>query len=153
MTLRPAHLVRPHAMCAAIRHARKSLCHRLEQTAAESDEHFAQDFPAMVAAVEAGFRHEELLMETLGYERLREHREENAVILCALHRVMPQVEHGDLALGRQVLEALRDVLALHRLSSDLALAMAPQAQHMPARAHGKAARATQHVATHRRHVH
>jgi hypothetical protein len=61
--------------------------------------------------------------------------------------VLPDVEQGDQALGRQVLAALEDVLALHRLSADLALAVAPPAADVRARGH--AARATLHVARHR----
>jgi len=151
MTIRHHHPASPHAICAAIRHARKALCQRLDEAAALADEHFPRSFTSIVAAVEAGFRHEELMMETLGYERLREHIEENAVILSALHRVMAQVEHGDCTLGRQVLGALRDVMALHRLSTDLAAATAPHPSAL--RLHGQAARATLHVGTHRRPVH
>ncbi len=151
MTQRHLHPTSPLAICAAIRRARKALCHRLDQASAEADEHFPRAYTGVVAAVEAGFRHEELMMETLGYERLREHIEENAVILGALHRVMAQVEYGDCVLGRQVLAALRDVLVLHRLSTDLAAATAPHPSAL--QVHGKAARATLHVAAHRRHVH
>lgn len=151
MTQRHLHPTSPHAICAAIRHARKSLCRRVDALAATSDTAFTQGYPAIVAAVEAAFRHEEAAMEMLGYDRLREHREENAVILTALHRVLAQVECGDCALGRQVLAALRDVLELHRLSTDLALAAS--ARPVSARVHGRAARTTLHVASHRRHVH
>jgi len=44
------------------------------------------------------------------------------VLLRALHRVLPRVEGGDAALGRDVLGALHDVLALRRLACDVALA-------------------------------
>lgn len=151
MTPHQLHPASPLAMCAAIRHSRKTLCRRLDDTCAQPDEQFTYAFGATVAAVESVFRHEELIMETLGYERLHEHREENAVILTALHRVMPQVEGGDCALGRQVATALRDVISLHRLSTDLALAVAPHTSRQ--RAHGHAARTTLHVPNQRRHVH
>lgn len=151
MTPRQLHSPSPLAMCAAIRHSRKTLCRRLEDTCAQPDERFTLAFGTTVAAVEAVFRHEEVIMETLGYERLHEHREENAVILTALHRVMPQVEDGDCTLGRQVAAALRDVIALHRLSTDLALAVAPHTTRP--HAHGQAARTTLHVPGQRRHVH
>jgi hemerythrin len=123
------------------------LCRQIAALAAEPDDALAHGFAALVAAVEATFRHEELIMETLGYVHLHEHRAENAVVLSALHRVLPDVEQGDHALGRQVLAALDDVLALHRLSADLALAVAPPAADVRARGH--AARATLHVARHR----
>jgi hemerythrin len=139
---------RPRALCTALRHGRKMLCRQIAGLAAGPDDALAHGFAALVAAVEAAFRHEELIMETLGYVRLHEHREENAVILSALHRVLPDVEGGDHALGRQVLGALEDVLALHRLSADLALAAAPP--QVDARARGHAARTSLHVARHRR---
>jgi len=141
----------PHALCAAIRHARKALCRRVDALVVEADPDFAHGFPAVVALVEAAFRREELALETLGDDKLREHREENAVILAALHRVLAKVETGDCTLGRQVLKALRDLLELHRLNTDLALAAGPRPA--AARLHGKAARATLHVTPPRRHTH
>jgi hemerythrin len=141
----------PRTVCTAVRHARRSLCNRLERMAGLPDAAFCRAFAPVVAAVEAGFRHEELVMEMLGYEHLREHRAENAVILRALHRAIPQVDGGDCALGRQLVAALRDVLDLHRLSADLALAVSPAAgARMRARVRGRAARATLHMGTPRR---
>lgn len=130
------------AIGAAIRHARKHLCHRLRDIAEMPDECFVREFPHIVAAVEAGFRHEETVMETLGHERLHALRAENATLLAALHRVLPVVEQGDITLGRQVIAALRDVLSLHRLTTDLALAMGarPLAGHgRPPLRHGRGA--------------
>lgn len=120
----------PGAMGAAIRHARRHLCARLAGSADSDcmpDDSFVRAFPAIVSAVEAGFRHEELVMESFDYVRLHEHRAENAVILAALHRALPLVEDGDIVLGRQLVAALHDLLSLHRLSTDLALASAPRA--------------------------
>jgi hemerythrin len=139
---------RPRALCAALRHGRKMLCRQLAALTAGPDDALVRGYATLVAAVEATFRREELIMETLGFVRLQEHRAENAVVLSALHHVLADVERGDQALARQVLAALDDVLALHRLSADLALAVAsPLAS---ARARGQAARATLHVATRRR---
>lgn len=138
---------RPRAICAALRHGRKMLCRRIGDIVSGPDDMVGRGFVTLVAAVEAAFRREELIMATLGYVRLREHREENAVVLAALHHVLPDVERGDHMLGRQVLCALVDVLALHRLSGDLALAVA--ARPAEARARGHAARATLHVAARR----
>ena len=118
------------AIGAAIRHARRHLCARLADcadSACTPDDCFVQTFPSIVMAVEAGFRHEELVMETVDYTLLHEHRAENAVILAALHRAMPLVEDGDVALGRQLVEALHDLLSLHRLCTDLALVTMPSA--------------------------
>jgi len=138
---------RPRAICAALRHGRKMLCRRIGEIMSGPDDMVGGGFAALVAAVEAAFRHEELIMETLGYVHLHEHREENAVVLSALHHVLPDVERGDHMLGRQVLSALVDVLDLHRLSGDLAITVA--AHPSDTRARGHAARATLHVAAHR----
>jgi len=139
------------AICAAIRHARKHLCSRLQHAVSAPDERFVREFPSLVAAVEAGFRHEEMVMEALAYDSLHEHRAENATLLAALHRVTPLVEDGDVALGRQVLAALRDVLALHRLTTDLTLAMATRRSPGRIRVRGPRA-ALVHVPPHPRHV-
>jgi hemerythrin len=138
---------RPRAICAALRHGRKMLRRRIGEIVSGPDDMVGQAFGALVTAVEAAFRREELIMETLGYVHLHEHREENAVVLSALHHVLPDVEQGDHMLGRQVLAALVDVLELHRLSGDLALTVA--AQPAEPRARGHAARATLHVASRR----
>ncbi|QJE02158.1 hypothetical protein HH212_20815 [Massilia forsythiae] len=144
---------RPRPLGAALRHARKSLCTRLHALAAQPDGAFACGFALVVAEVEAGFRHEETLTCTLGVERQREQGEENAVVLSALHRVLPLVEGGDAPLGREVLCALLDVLAQHRLGSAqagaTALADAP-AGALPRR-RANAARATLHVPGRLRH--
>lgn len=114
----------PHAVCAALRHARKSLCSRVDQAAGAPDGEFVQEFPTLVHEIETGFRREQLVMELFGLPHLRQRLEEDAIILRALHRVTPAVEQGDLALGREVVATLRDLLDLHRLTADLALAVA-----------------------------
>jgi hypothetical protein len=68
--------------------------------------------PALVAAVEAGFRHEEALLELLGDACLHPRLADHALVLCALHRTMVRVENGDVALGRQVANALDAILSL-----------------------------------------
>jgi hypothetical protein len=96
----------------ALRRCRRELCTRVAALRAQPDDVFVRDFPAVVTAVEAGFRHEETLLELLGDAGLHPRRADHAVILCALHRTLPQVEGGDVALGRQVADALDAVLAL-----------------------------------------
>jgi hemerythrin len=114
----------PHAICAALRQARKNLCSRVELAAEASDQQFVQEFPVLVREVETGFRREQLVMELLGFPRLHERLEEDAIVLRALHRVTPEIEHGNVALGREVVTTLRDLLDLHRLTADLALVVA-----------------------------
>ena len=94
--MRPGH-VRPaqsRSVGDALRHARRSLCNRLARMAGLPDDAFCRAFGTIVADVEAGFRHEELIMEMLGYDSLRTHRADNAMILAALHRVLPEVDGG-----------------------------------------------------------
>jgi hypothetical protein len=116
------------AIGAALRNARRRLCARLAGALDPSgmpDASFVREFPTLVALVEAGFRHEETMMELLGYHRLHDHLADNAVILAALHRALPLVEDGDITLGRRLVAALLDLLSLHRLCTDLALATIP----------------------------
>lgn len=111
MEFHPVELT-PAAACAALRHRRKALRARTGALARVPDGDFARRFPALVAAVEAAFRHEEALLELLGDACLHPRRADHAVILCALHRTMARVEDGDVALGRQVTDALDAVLSL-----------------------------------------
>jgi hypothetical protein len=108
----PSPGIAPAAACAALLRSRNDLCARVAALRAQPDDMFMHDFPAVVMAVEAGFRHEEALLELLGDAGLHPRRADHAVILCALHRTVPQVEGGDIALGRQVADALDAVLTL-----------------------------------------
>lgn len=102
----------PLAACAALRTNRARLRARVAALQAQSDEVFVRDFPAVVAAVEADFRREEALLERLGDAALHPRPADYAVLLCALHRTLPQIESGDVSLGRQVADALDAVLSL-----------------------------------------
>jgi hypothetical protein len=104
----------PRTACAALRHRRGRLLAQLVRLRRSPDPAFAKDFPAMVAAVEAAFRHEEALLDLLGQACLHPRLADHAVILCALHRTAARVEAGDLALGRQVAAALDAILRLPR---------------------------------------
>lgn len=112
---------RLHVIGSAMRHARKLLCARIAALAAAPDDDFIAGWPLLVAEVEATFRHEETLMECSGHGNLQAHLADNALALCALHRVTPRIEAGDTALGREALAALDAILSLHRFTADLAL--------------------------------
>jgi hypothetical protein len=101
----------PLAACAALRTSRTRLRALVAALQAQPDDVFVQDFPAVVAAVEADFRREEALLERLGDAALHPRRADYAVLLCALHRTLPQIEGGDVGLGRQVADALGAVLS------------------------------------------
>jgi hypothetical protein len=120
----------PEAARAALDASRLRLCAQVAALQAQPDPAFIAEFPAVVAAVEAGFRHEEMLLDRLGDVCLRTRRADDAVILCALHRVMPCIERGDVALGRQVAAALAAVLSL-RPAFEAALAHDAQAAAVP----------------------
>lgn len=107
---------------AAVRRVHKHLCARLTAAAAAPDDELAREFACVVAAVEAGLRHEEIVLEQVKHPGIQVCIADNAVLLRALHRVLPAVEAGDAALGRDTLGALHDVLALRRLACDAALA-------------------------------
>lgn len=102
----------PRAVSATLNRNRKALRQRIAALQAASDAEFAHSFPVMVAAVETGFRHEEVLCELLGSPALCPHLADHAVMLCALHRTISQVETGNVQLGRQVADALDAVLML-----------------------------------------
>jgi len=102
----------PPAACVALHRGRKKLRARVAALRPLPDAEFTEQFAGMVAAVEAGFRHEEALLELLGDACLRPRLADHAVMLCALHRVAPKVEGGDVDLGRQVVDALGHALEL-----------------------------------------
>jgi hypothetical protein len=115
-----------------VRHSRERLCARIAALQTQPDAVFVQDFPAVVAAVEADFRREEALLERLGDACLHPRRADYAVVLCALHRTLPQIEGGDAVLGRQVADALGAVLSLPwDAGTDLAAAPQTPPAHVP----------------------
>ena len=132
---------RVHVISSAMRHARKHLCSRMTALAAAPHDAFVAGWPLLVAEVEAAFRHEEALMEAAGHGGLQAHLADNALALCALHRVTPLVEAGDTSLGREALAALDAILSLHRFTADLALVGAARRTRRTA---GSVARFTRH---------
>jgi hemerythrin len=111
-------------MSGMMNEARRSLGEQIERLSRTNDDRFADGFNELVAAFETSFRDEEAAMEALNYPALRSHREQHARALGALHHAQPQVEGGDVALGREALELLPKWLLLHRSTMDLALASA-----------------------------
>jgi hypothetical protein len=102
------------AIGAALQHTRQQLCRRIDALAAQPDAGFAAGWDALVAATEAAFRHEETVMELVGYPGLAAHRAENARTLSALHHVTPGVASGEFASGRAALAALAAIVSAHR---------------------------------------
>ncbi len=137
-----------------MREARTCLSERMERLARTPDERFADGFTALIAELEANFRDEEAAMEALNYPALRGHREQHARALSALHHAQPQVEGGDVGLGREALGLLPAWLLLHRSTMDLALAGSGQQRSARLRRHddyrAPAVRAGRH---HKGHAH
>ena len=138
-----------------MREARAGLSDRMERLARTPDERFADGFTALIAELEASFRDEEAAMEALNYPALRGHREQHARTLSALHHAQPQVEGGDVALGREALALLPKWLLLHRSTMDLALAGAATPRALRHRRHDDVPLAPQarHARHHRSHLH
>ncbi len=113
---------RPYSIVQAMTLARNSLLARARDTARESDEHFSVAFAGLVDAVECTFRNEETLMESARHPALRNQRQDNALLLNALHYAASQVEAGKISVGREVMTALPDLLSLHRFSTHQMLA-------------------------------
>ncbi|MFC0251940.1 hypothetical protein [Massilia consociata] len=101
----------PRVACSALHHRRKLVRARVVALQSEPDGSFARHFPAVVAHVEAAFRHEEIILELLGDDCLHALRASHGLILSGLHRAMARVEGGDIGLGRQVIDAMAGVLA------------------------------------------
>jgi hypothetical protein len=105
---------RPHSIVQAMTLARNRLLARVRDAACEPDEHFPDAFMGLVDAVECAFRNEETLMESARHPGLRNQRQDNALLLNALHHAASQVEAGELTVGREVMTALPGLLSLHR---------------------------------------
>jgi hemerythrin-like metal-binding protein len=118
-----------------MKEARRSMTEQMERLSHTPDDQFADGFNGLVAHIEASFRDEESVMEALNYPALRSHREQHARALSALHHAQPQIEAGDISLGREALELLPKWLLLHRSTMDLALASATRPPVSRARRH------------------
>jgi hypothetical protein len=113
----PLHDGAPDTVVRALAHARKGLLAQVRAAACVGEERLPDAFAHLVAAIEAAFRHEEALMEAIGFPGVREQRQDNALLLNALHHAVPRVEAGELETGRAVVEALPALLSLHRFTA------------------------------------
>jgi hemerythrin len=118
---------------AAISVERARLARQIEQLASASDESFAAGYIELVSCLEHQMRNEEALMESINSRALRSHQEQHARVLGALHQTEPQIEEGNITLGRQALALLDQWLAAHRARLDLALliSLTPTGRHRP----------------------
>ncbi len=124
MARRPDSAQGAHTAVRAMAHTRTLLLRQVREAGAAPDAGFSAAFAHLVATVEAAFRKEEILMETIGFPGVHEQRRDNALLLNALHHAAPRVEGGELGIGREVVEALPCLLSLHRFSGLRVLASA-----------------------------
>lgn len=64
------------------------------------------------------FRHEEELMEEVGFADLPTHRAEHQMLLAELRSFVHQVESGNTVIDAKSISSLRDWLLVHIASSD-----------------------------------
>jgi hemerythrin-like metal-binding protein len=92
-------------------------------TSETGDDKLPQAFGDMVDALEAKFRHEESLMETIGLPSIHTHREQHMRVLSALR--LAEASLGvEPWLARHALILLEDWLELHVQTQDAVLALA-----------------------------
>jgi hemerythrin len=115
--------------------ARCTISAQMERLSHAPDDQFSDGFTELIACLESNLLDEEAVMEALSYPALRSHREQHARALSALHHTQPQVEGGNIALGREALELLPQWLLMHRSTLDLALAAAARPSVRRARRH------------------
>ena len=117
----PSPIDRPDS-CTTLVHARQQLRHRIRELACLPEHQLTNAFRAFVITVDIALRSEELAMEALALPYLRERRRQNAAIMDALYGAAPAIEAGDATLCRDTLARLRDLLDVHRIAADLAVA-------------------------------
>jgi len=95
----------------------------MQRAASAPDEAFAAEFAMFVKRAERTFGIEEHWMEEADCPLLRDHLEQHARVLGALHHLHGQVMAGNLALGRDVLtNILPQWFRFHVATMDMTLA-------------------------------
>lgn len=95
------------------------------------DSQFGVRLFALIERMENDFREEEALMESTAYPHAREHREQHARVLGALHHAVPAAIAGDYAPAREAIALLPDWFLLHLSTMDTALCRALNAPARP----------------------
>lgn len=104
----------------ALDEAHKALFVEMMRLHCAPDGALAEGLPKLCDKLERDFREEESLMEALDWPDLREHREQHARVLSALHHV----EVGEPAEAREALMLLPQWFQLHLATMDRSLAAA-----------------------------
>jgi hemerythrin len=99
----------------------------LGELSSTSDTDFAAGYRAFVRQAEHSFATEEDWMEMMDFPILKDHREQHARVLSALHHVYSRIMTGDIKKGREVVDKLLPQwFSFHILTMDKALASAMQ---------------------------
>jgi hemerythrin-like metal-binding protein len=109
---------------AAMDAAHKNFVTALTQLESLDDRLFCQSFSTWVKTLESDFYNEEKLMDEVDFPDTRNHLEQHAHILSALHHAEPRVMEGDAALGREIIGLLPEWFELHVSTMDRVLATA-----------------------------
>jgi len=99
----------------------------LDRLSIAGDSNYCQSYVKFVGEVERAFRQESDWMDEVDFPLYREHMEQHARVLSALHHAAPQVMEGNVATGRKITEILLPQwMAFHIATMDMALALAMQ---------------------------
>ena len=102
----------------AIDEAHRALFDEMMRLHAAPDSELAEGLPLLCARLERDFREEEDVMEAMDLPDVKEHREQHARVLSALHHVVV----GEPAEAREALTLLPQWFQLHLATMDRALA-------------------------------
>lgn len=105
----------------ALDEAHKALFFEMMRLYAAPDSELAEGLPLLCDKLERDFREEEDLMEAMDLPDVKEHREQHARVLSALHHV----EVGEPAEAREALMLLPQWFQLHLATMDRSLAAGP----------------------------
>ncbi|MCC6072919.1 bacteriohemerythrin [Massilia sp. GCM10020059] len=116
----------------ALDEAHKALFHEMMRLYVAPDSELAEGLPLLCDKLERDFREEEDLMEAMDAPHMKEHREQHARVLSALHHV----EAGEPAAAREAVMLLPQWFQLHLATMDRSLAAFASASGMQKRENG-----------------
>jgi hemerythrin len=102
--------------------AHEAMAEQVVQLLDGPDEQVEAGMTRLTEALEDDFRLEESLLEAIDYPAICSHREQNARVLAALHRLAP----GDVAAARHAASLILPWFEMHLATADTALAIALQ---------------------------
>lgn len=109
------------ARSAGIAIGRARCWEQIERLTRATDPCFAAGYIELVSCLELQMRAEEAALEAMNSRALHGHQEKHARVLAALNQAEPQVEEGNVALGREALALLEQWLPVQCASIDMAM--------------------------------